>query len=115
MKKRTYDNTFFYRLIKRFTLYLALFIIVLLSLTLSGNFQQFLDSTQRFILLFCSIVCAMLCCFAFVGIIDSIIMLCQSKELKYIVAFFVFMLQLVLAAGILLVLRIISSLSLGLQ
>ncbi len=115
MKKRLSDNTFFFRLIWRFTLFLTLFSAVLLSFYLSGNFQQFLDSTQRFILLFCSIACAMLAFFAAVGVFDSIIMFYQNRELKYIRSFFTFLILLALAAAIVLSLRIISSLSLGLQ
>ncbi|MBR1910873.1 MAG: hypothetical protein IJ828_00805, partial [Treponema sp.] len=75
MKHTIHDNTFFFRLIKRFTLFLFLQLAVLCVLYVRGSFQNFLDSTQRFLLLFCSIDSAMLFIFSIAGAVQSIVLL----------------------------------------
>ena len=115
MKHNIQDNTFFFRLVKRFTLFLFLQLVVLLTLYMRGSFQNFLDSTQRFLLLFCSIDSVMLIIFSIVGAWQSIILLFLNKEKKYILYFLGYICIISLASSIFLILRSITFLSLGLH
>lgn len=107
------DNTFFFRLVKRITLFLFLFQAVLLLLFIAGNFQSFLDSNLRFIFLCCSIISALLFFCSCLGIIDSIIMAIQTKQRKYIFYIFRYFVFVILATIIFVLLRGISFLSSG--
>lgn len=109
------DNTFFFRLVKRFTIFLTLQIIVILSLYIRGSYQNFLDSTQRFLLLFCSINAVMLVIFSIAGLVQSIILLCLNKEKKYILYFLGYLVLIIVISLVFTLLRSITILSLGLH
>jgi len=66
------DSSVLFRLIGRSILFLAMMTVVLFLFYACGNFQLFLDRTQRFIMLLCSITSIILIFFCLAGMIESV-------------------------------------------
>lgn len=109
------DNSFLFRLTKRFTLFLLLQALVLLACYISGNFQNFLDSTQRFILLLSSVNAVMLVFFAAAGAAQSFLLIFITKKKRYALWFLAYLILLGADAAAFILLRGIHYLSAGLQ
>lgn len=108
------DNSFLFRLTKRFTLFLLLQAIVLIILYVTGNYQNFLDSTLRFIMLVASLNFAMLSFFSLAGLIESFCLIFITKKKKYIAYLFAYIILIFFACISFIILRGISFVSSGL-
>jgi hypothetical protein len=106
---------FLFRLICRFSLFLSLLLFVLVLFYISGNFQQFLDSTQIFTILSCTLVSVMLFFFSIAGFFDNIVMLILSHRKRHLLYALVFILLTACSAVAFIVLRSLSFLSSGLH
>ena len=109
------DNSFLFRLTKRFTLFLLLMALVLLACYVSGSFQGFLDSTQHFILLLSSLNAVMLAFFAAAGATESFFLIFIARKKRYLLWFLGYLVLLCADAAVFMLLRGITYLSEGLQ
>lgn|SRR5574344_311140 len=113
-ENKTNERKFLFWLTFRAFLFLSLMLVVLTLFYVMGNFQQFLDSTQHFILLLSSIVSIALLFFSFAGLIESIFYLITLKQKKYIFFIILFIVTLIAVSLLLLLLRTITFISSGL-
>ena len=113
-QKNRIESIFLFKLTRRFSLFLALQQIVLLTLYVSGNVQNFLDSTQLIILALCAVVSVALIVFSLAGIIQSVGFFIASFKKRYIMTFFVYILTLAFSIFLFVALRLISFLASGL-
>ncbi|WP_407399141.1 hypothetical protein [Treponema sp.] len=111
--KDTFKNSFFFKLNCRTSLFLGLFLVVLFSFYLSGNHQNFLDSTQLFVLFLCSVDSIGLFLFSMAGLIESVVLFIVSGKKSYWIFFAVFFLSSVVSAGTFFIVRVLSILTLG--
>lgn len=107
------DSSFLYKLTGRFTLYLFLQVSVLFLLFVSGNFQSFADSSQRFLLLITSVLAIALTILSVSGFIESLVFLFLWKRKTLIVLMSLFLLSGAYSVVIIIFVRIISWLSGG--
>ena len=114
-KKQDAGNSFFYSLIKRFVIFQALFLVVMLTLYLSGNFQSFLDSSLRIILFSASLISLLLVPFSLIGFIASIAMLAGKKQAGFAIDSAFFLLAAAAAAAIFVALRGLTVLTAGIR
>lgn len=112
--KQKTDNTFLFKLTWRTSLFLFLLLAVLFLFYLSGNYQNFLDSTQLFVLFLCSIICIFLFLFSAAGILESIFLFFSTMKKRYWIYFACYVLSLILSGAFFVALRTISKISLGL-
>ncbi|MBR6079568.1 MAG: hypothetical protein IKP60_05340 [Treponema sp.] len=96
-KQRKKRTMFLYTLVSRTVLFLSLLTLIVFIIYVAGNFQEFLDSTQRYLLRFCSISCVLQGIFCMFGIVLSIVMFIVSLNPKYWLYFFIDIVLLVLA------------------
>ena len=114
-RNRKKNNTaFLFELTKRSTLFLFLLTGSLSALYISGNYQSFLDSTQRFLLTVCSITAIMLALFCAAGIILCIIMFAVQRLWHYWAYFLLYIIIIAAVAVLFAAMRIILALSKGL-
>ncbi len=79
-----------FRLTKRVTLFLFLLLLALIVVYVTGNFQKFLDSTQKLILFYAILVSIALVLFSVLSIIESLIFMIALRRIElflYIVPF----------------------------
>lgn len=79
-----------FRLTKRVTLFLFLLLIALIIVYITGNFQKFLDSTQKLILTYAMLVSIALILFSILSIVESLIFMIAQRRLEmffYLVPF----------------------------
>ncbi|MBQ9539578.1 MAG: hypothetical protein IJU95_09930, partial [Treponema sp.] len=108
-------GSFFYSLIKRFTIFLFLFQTVMLTLYYSGNFQSFQDSSLRIILFCASLAAVMLFSFSTIGIISSVVMALSRKRPGYVLGSLIYVILDVLAAAVFISLRGLAVLTSGIR
>ncbi len=108
IQKNDYQKPLTVRLIERFSLYFFLLLAVALTLFLAGNYQKFLDTTQRNILYFGIFQAASLFVFCIAGLFSSIIMLIKSRQKRYILQFIFYIVGLIIAPVIMIVIHIFS-------
>ena len=119
-KKREEKNkggkgtSFFYSLTGRATMFLLLAVFTTFILYVAGNYQEFLDSSQRFLLQWCSILTIMLALFSVSGFFLSIVMAIVSKKIIYLLYLVMYLLTLALAIALFFVMYGITYLSVGL-
>ena len=111
--KGTIDKSFLFKLTGRTSLFFALLLLVLVFFYLSGNYQNFLDTTQAFTLFMCSADCIVLFLFSLAGIIESIGLFFVSRKKRYWIFFGVFFISGIISAAVFMALRTVSILSLG--
>ena len=113
-KKDSNNTSMIYKLIWRFTMFLTLAVLATFALYISGNYQEFLDSSQRFILQWCSILTIILALFSASGFFLSIVMMFVYKKVRYLLFLVLYLVTLVLAVALFLVMYGITYLSVGL-
>ncbi|MBP5451405.1 MAG: hypothetical protein J6Y16_04125 [Treponema sp.] len=95
-------------------MFLLLAVFTTFILYIAGNYQGFLDSSQRFLLQWCSILTIMLALFSASGFFLSIMMAIVSKKIIYLLYLVMYLLALALAVALFLVMYGIIYLSVGL-
>ena len=120
-KRKTEKNTnnsqntsFFYTLTGRATMFLILAVLSTFALYISGNFQQFLDSSQRFLLQWCSILTIILSLFSVTGFFQSIVMIILYKKLRFFIFTILYLITLAVTIVLFLLMYGITYLSVGL-
>lgn len=108
------DKSILFRLIFRTTLFFALMSIFLFTLYIDGSYKSFLDTTQSFILVLCSLFALLLLIFSIIGIIDCIIMFSMFPQKTYFAYMSIFIIFCILSIVIFLLTRAGSILSKGL-
>ncbi|MDD7013722.1 MAG: hypothetical protein SO116_10150 [Treponema sp.] len=111
--KNNLNTSFLFKLTWRSFLFLFLENFVLLILYLSGNFQPFMDSTQKFLLMLCSFFSIIQMLFSFAGIVESIVLYFIEKRASYWIYFGIYAGSLIFSVVIVLLIRVISFLSNG--
>ena len=114
-KTKEESSSFLYSLIKRFTIFLFLFLSVMLLLYFSGNFQSFLDSSLRIILFSSSLISLMLVSFSAIGFLASIMMILGKRRAGYAIDLLVFLLMAASSAAIFIALRGLTVLTAGIR
>ena len=114
-KQGAEEQSFLYSLIKRSTVFLFLFLTVMLLLYFSGNFQSFQDSSLRIILFCSSLTAVMLFSFAAIGIIASLVMTVSMKKPGYLLKMLVYLLVAGGTAAVFVSLRGLAVLTAGIQ
>lgn len=104
---------FLFRLVWRFTLFFFLQLTLLLLFYISGNYQRFLDITQRFIMFLCSALSLVLIQLALTGLILSIGTFIAKRKAFYWLYFTAYLIILIIVPVIFSALRIITVLSKG--
>lgn len=112
--KKTHERYFLFQLTFRSCIFLFLLLLVLLLFYGTGNFQQFLDSTQHFILILSSAVSIALALFSLALTIESIVYFIISKQKTYLIYLVAFIFITVISTALIFVLRAITFLSAGL-
>ena len=107
------SRSFLFKLTCRTSLFLALMLLALITFYLSGNYQNFLDSTQMFILFLSSADCVILFLFSIAGTMESATLFFISRKKRYWIFFALYVLGIVVSAGLFIVLRILSMISFG--
>ena len=103
------NTSFFYLLTGRAAMFLTLAVLSTFGLYIAGNYQGFLDSSQRFLLQWCSILTIILALFSVSGLFLSVVMAIVYKKLRYLLYFLMYLVALVLAVGLFLVMYGITS------
>lgn len=106
-------NIFLFNLTHRFSLFLTGALIMCILLYTAGNFQQFLDGTQEIILILASISSLVLIIFSAAGIIQCIVFGILYKQKRFWLGLIPFGVSELLAVLLLLVSRIILTLTGG--
>ena len=112
--KKTHERYFLFQLTLRSCIFLFLILLVLLLFYGAGNFQQFLDSTQHFILILSSAVSIALAMFSFALTIESVVYFIISKQKFYFIFLIIFIFITIISIALLFLLRSITFLSSGL-
>ena len=89
-----------FRLTKRVTLFLFLLLSAILIVYITGNFQEFLDSTQKTVLLYAVLSAIALFFFSIISIIETIIFTIALKRVSlifYLLPFFFCILYAIIA------------------
>ena len=107
------NRSFLYKLTGRTTLFFFLFLTVLLIFYVSGTYQDFLDSTQSFILFISSATAVFLAFLCAGGTLISLAMLARHRLKRYIAFAAAYILTGSIASVIFIILRTVSILSLG--
>ncbi|MBP5251118.1 MAG: hypothetical protein J6Z17_01750 [Treponema sp.] len=113
--KNNLDSSYLFNLTGRFTLFLFMETCVMLLLYMTGNFQSFSDSSQRFILLLASVTAMALFLFSLCGFIECIAYRIIKKEKGFVMLSFVYLAGAVFSFVIIFLIRILSWLSGGMQ
>ncbi len=111
-KKRT---SILYNLTSRTVLFVFLLTFASSILFLSGNFQNFLDGTQRYLLRWCSIGCVLLVILDLACIVMSVIMFFATLSAKYWGYFFLQLLVLAFAVVIFVLMYFLAFVSTGIR
>lgn len=114
-KNKEESYSFFYSLIKRFTIFLFLFLTAMLMLYFSGNFQSFQDASLRLILFCSSIASVMLIFFSCIGFFDSIVMIITFKNVRYAISMLTYLLLAAVVAAVFISLRGLTVLMAGIH
>ncbi|MBP5442526.1 MAG: hypothetical protein J6Y60_04715 [Treponema sp.] len=113
-RKDKHNTSMIFKLIWRFTMFLTLAVLATFALYISGNYQEFLDSSQRFILQWCSILTIILALFSVSGFFLSIVMAIVYKKVRYLLFLVIYLIILALSVVLFLVMYGITYLSVGL-
>ncbi len=113
LTEKEYTSSLF-SLTQRSVIFLALMLFALVLLYVSGNFQQFLDTTQKFILILCAITAILQVLISIAGTIESFILFFISKQKRYWIYFALYLLCAVIASLCLIIFRVLTYLSDGL-
>jgi len=106
-------NTFLFTLTFRSFCFFFLLLSVFVLFYISGNYQEFLDSTQHFILVLCSTISIALMLFCIAGTLESLVYFILTKKNKYVIFLIVYIFVFIVSTLLLLAVRTISSLSAG--
>ncbi|MCH5294564.1 MAG: hypothetical protein J1F14_01485 [Treponema sp.] len=97
----------------RSTLFLAFSLVFFLLFYVSGNRQNFLDSTQNFILFVCTLFSILLSLISLAGLVESVALSLLNHKTRYLLFLAAYILCLVLSAAVTVILRVITFLSMG--
>ena len=111
-RKRTF---LLYNLVSRAVLCIFIFSLAVFTAYLTGNFQNFLDSTQRYLLRLSSISCVLQSIFCLFALVLSLIMFFVTFNPKYWIYFFIDLILLVLAVAGFVLMYAIAFLSSGIK
>ncbi|MBQ3686876.1 MAG: hypothetical protein II932_03500 [Treponema sp.] len=114
-KKQEAGTDIFSSLIKRFTIFLLLFLAVMLLLYFSGNFQAFLDSSLRIILFSSSLLSLLLISFSAVGFVSSLVLLAGRRQAGYAAALLFYLLTAAAGTAVFIALRGLAVLTAGIR
>lgn len=109
-KRRT---SFLFKLTSRAIIFTTLLSFTILVMYLAGNFQRFLDSSQRYLLQCCSISCLLQGILCVIGIVMNLVMFFVSHHGKYWAYVAVDLLLLVLAVAGFILMYVVAFLSAG--
>ena len=100
-KKRVFPYAILGKLIQNSIILDSLICLLLFSLYLIGNFQDFTDKTQLRILAVLSVAAAVLCILSFLGIVVEIVFVfMKSLKTPVIFSIFLFIITLIIGAGL---------------
>lgn len=103
-----------FKLTVRFTVFLLLLLFVLVLFYVSGNYQRFLDSTQRFVLTVSCPISILLCLLSSCGAVLSLAHLVRTGRPRFVLAAVIFIAIALSGAVLFLALRVILMVSSGL-
>ena len=112
-KKKTRKNFFLFKLIWRTTLFLSFYLAAMFFFYICGNFQVFMDSTQRFILLLCALTSIALLILSLSGAAISVFHFIYSRKKRAWFFFTVYILIAIFTVPIFIISRTVSILSTG--
>ncbi|MGN0728221.1 hypothetical protein [Treponema sp.] len=107
-KLKNIDRSFLFKLTGRTFLFFLLFSVFLATLYISGTYQDFLNSTQSFILALCSLSCLGLFIFSAAGIIQSAVFFFVTKRKSYWIFFAIYFTACIFSSAVFVAARIIS-------
>ncbi|MBP5577759.1 MAG: hypothetical protein J6X67_13495 [Treponema sp.] len=111
--KKAKKKFFLFRLVWRTTLFLSAYLAAMFFFYICGNFQVFLDSTQRFILLLCALTSIALLILSLSGVLISIFQFIYNRRKRAWIFFTIYILIAVFSVIIFLISRTVSILSTG--
>ena len=112
-QERKNRTSFLYSLVSRSVLFIFLFTLTVFAIYLSGNFQGFLDSTQRYLLKVCSIGCVLQVIMCVFGLVLSVIMFFVTFNPKYWIYFFIDLILIAFSVAGFMLMYVIAFLSSG--
>lgn len=109
--------TLLFRLTRRTILFLFLFLVVLILFFIIGNYQVFLDSSQKIILQTASFAATALSIISLAGMVETVFCIIQKKGKRFFFSIHLVLMTITLLAGIisLFALQTTEILSLGLN
>ena len=111
--KKAKKKFFLFRLVWRTTLFLSSYLAAMFFFYICGNFQVFLDSTQRFILLLCTLISIALLILSLSGVLISIFQFIYNRRKRAWIFFTIYILIAVFSVIIFFISRTVSILSTG--
>ncbi|MBP5436726.1 MAG: hypothetical protein J6Y30_01955 [Treponema sp.] len=111
--KKAKKKFFLFRLVWRTTLFLSAYLAAMFFFYICGNFQVFLDSTQRFILLLCALTSIALLILSLSGVLISIFQFIYNRRKRAWIFFTIYILIAVFSVIIFFISRTVSILSTG--
>ncbi|MCR5319330.1 MAG: hypothetical protein K6E22_13980 [Treponema sp.] len=114
-KKKTRKNFFLFKLVWRTTLFLSSYLAAMFFFYICGNYQVFLDSTQRFILLLCALISIALLILSLSGVAISIFQFIYNKRKRAWIFFTLYTLIAIFSTVVFLIARTVSILSTGIH
>ncbi|MBQ2206454.1 MAG: hypothetical protein II413_04540 [Treponema sp.] len=112
-QKKAKKKFFLFRLVWRTTLFLSSYLAAMFFFYICGNFQVFLDSTQRFILLLCALISIALLILSLSGVLISIFQFIYNRRKRAWIFFTIYILIAVFSVIIFFISRTVSILSTG--
>lgn len=83
-KKIKISRSFLFKLTCRTSIFFLLFSVSIISIYITGSYQNFLDSTQFFLLFLCSLNSVILLLFSAAGFIESVALFFINWQKRYI-------------------------------
>lgn len=84
-KKIKISRSFLFKLTCRTSIFFLLFSVSIISIYITGSYQNFLDTTQFFLLFLCSLNSVILLLFSAAGFIESLAFFFINRQKRYIV------------------------------
>ncbi|MBO4385995.1 MAG: hypothetical protein J5817_03160 [Treponema sp.] len=111
--KKAKKKFFLFRLVWRTTLFLSSYLAAMFFFYICGNFQVFLDSTQRFILLLCALISIALLILSLSGVLICIFQFIYNRRKRAWIFFTVYIFLAIFSVIIFFISRTVSILSTG--
>lgn len=109
------NRSLLFKLMCRTSLFLFLMLTQSFILYITGNIQEFLDSTQTFILLVCSMLSVTIVLISIYGLVESVVLFFLHKLKRYWIYFSLFFMSALISAFIFIFSRGVIYLSKGIS